>query len=96
MNVSILGSLYHLVLRHLLEVGSVTNVISNAAVKQRGFLKHYPDPAPQPSDVEIGDVSTIKSECPSDGVVESLQEGDDCALPASTWTHQSKGLPRLD
>ena len=96
MDVGGLGSLHHLIVRHLPEVGSVADVLGDGGVEEDRLLGHDPNLGPQPADVEVAKVVAIQRHRPLAGVVEPLQERDDGALAAPAGTHQGKRVPRRD
>ena len=91
-----LGSLHHLLVRHLPEVGSVADVLGDGGVKEDRLLGHDTHLGPQPADVEVAKVAAVQHHLPLAGVVEPLQERDDGALATPTGTHESERLPRRD
>ena len=95
-NVGRLCSLDDLLRRHLPEVGPVADVVCHAAIEEHRLLGDDADLPPEPGNVEVSDVGVVQSEGARDGVVEVLQEGDDCALAAAAGPHQCQRFPALD
>ena len=87
-----LGGLHHLLVRDLSEVGSVADVLGNGGIEEDGLLGDNPHLGPQPAEVEVTKISSVESQFPRGRVVESLQEGDNGALPAPTGANQGQGL----
>ena len=95
-DVSCLGCLCHLLRRHLPVVRSIADIIRNAPVKQHWFLGDNANLAPKPGNVEVSDIDSVQGQVSRERIVETLQEGDDCALATPTRAHQGEGLPRFD
>ena len=91
-----LGSLHHLLVRDLSEVGSVADVLGNGGIKEDGLLGDDPHLGPQPAEVELLQFTPVQSETAREGVVEPLQQRDYGALPTPTGANQSQGLTWFD
>mmetsp|Transcript_18039 Transcript_18039/g.24762 ORF Transcript_18039/g.24762 Transcript_18039/m.24762 type:complete len:238 (-) Transcript_18039:983-1696(-) len=77
-------------------IQTISNIVSNRAGKQNGFLTHITNLSAQEAHIQVFDIVTIQLHTATVRVVEAEEQIDDGGLTAARSTNQSTGLARLN